>query len=694
MTEPRSIALVGNPNIGKSSLFNRLTGLRQKVGNFSGVTVEKKMGSFRVGSQLYNLTDLPGTYSLIPKSPDEALVFQHLLGELDGKKPDVILVLLDATNLSRNLLLFSQIADLRTPCLVGLNMLDLATNRGMVVNEEKLEAELGCPVVPINARTGEGVVALKLRLEEAKVPSFQLFNLPEALEQPLGMEQEKTWLYPSWLHWASGTPVKNWKIETVLKEFIQTKLDPKLAQAKETVFRYKKIKPLVAKTVTERQGAGLNRSGFRLDRLALHPLWGYVMMVVVLLVVFESIFKLAQIPMEAIDAGMAWLSNHLDGWLPDGRLKSLLLDGLLAGIQGILIFVPQIAILFTLISFLEESGYMARVMVLLDKLMSKLGLSGRAIVPLVSGVACAVPAIMSTRSMSTSRERTIAIFVTPLMSCSARLPVFTLLISLLISSETYWGPFSLQGLTLFGLYLLGLLGAIVTAWILHLFLPGKSTGPFVLEVPPYQRPHWKNVWMAVYQKSSSFVLEAGKIILAISILLWFMASFGPGNAMETAKTKAQTEAQLAHLNEEETANLVASSQLESSFAGEAGRWIEPVIKPMGFDWKIGVALIASFAAREVFVGTMSTLYATGNDEDAGALKERMRHAVHPETRLPVFTPAVIASLLVFYIFAMQCMSTLAVAYRETRSWKWPALQLVYMTGLAFGLSTLVYQWLQ
>jgi ferrous iron transport protein B len=385
------------------------------------------------------------------------------------------------------------------------------------------------------------------------------------------------------------------------------------------------------------------------------------------------------------------LGGFLSEVLPDGIMKRFLLGGVLAGIQGIVVFVPQIAILFFLIGILEQSGYMARVMLLLDRLMGKMGMSGKSVVPLVSGLACAVPAIMATRNMSSSRERLIAIFVTPLMSCSARLPVFSLLVGLLLPGNMFWAGIPAQGLVMLCLYLLGLAGAVITALLLHRLLPGKGTGNFVLEIPPFKVPGWNSLLTGVYHKSSAFVLEAGKIILAISVILWFMASFGPGNSLEMAKERVLKEVSQGLIPVSESEARIASAQLEASYAGIAGQWLEPAIRPMGFDWKIGVALISSFAAREVFVGTMSVLYASGSEEETEGLKSRMMSAKHPVSGLPVFTPATIASLLVFYIFAMQCMSTLAVSYRETGSWKWPMLQLVYMTILAFGLSFSAYQ---
>lgn len=675
-----SLTLVGNPNIGKSSLFNQLTGLNQKVGNFSGVTIEKKTGFFKTAQVTYELTDLPGTYSLVPKSPDEQVVFRELLAAVDTDI--VFVVVVDATNLARNLLLLSQIADLQKPVMAVLTMNDIAEKRGLNLDVASFEKELGCPVVKVNARTGEGVSTLKQRLPEARVPDLKIFDPAKAFQKtdrPYKGPNE----YIGWLSMVSEIGPENPPKPTGTVE------DLKLAVAKETIHRYSVVKDLVSRVQTEPPGK--EESGYWFDRIALHPVMGYFLMLVVLLVVFEGIFQLASFPMDWIEMGLGALSSQIDAAFADGILKRFVLDGILAGIQGIVIFIPQIAILFGLIGLLEQSGYMARVMVLLDRLMGKIGLSGKAIVPLVSGVACAVPAIMSTRNMTSQRERLIAIFVTPLMSCSARLPVFTLLIALLIPAKSFFGPIPLQGLFLFFLYFLGLAGAVLSAYLLHLLLPGKQVGSFLLEIPPYQVPNWKNLGISVYQKSRSFVLEAGKIILAISVILWYLAGFGPGNSLEMAEQKAVAEARYQQLPEEEKVKLVASRKLEASYAGIAGRWLEPAIRPMGFDWKIGVALISSFAAREVFVGTMSILYASGSDGEPELLRSKMESAKNPVTGLPVFTPAVIASLLVFYIFAMQCMSTLAVSYRETGSWKWPILQLVYMTGLSFGLSTLVYQ---
>jgi ferrous iron transport protein B len=667
--EETRIFLVGNPNIGKTSLFNQLTGLNQKVGNFSGVTIEKKTGHFPWKGARFSITDLPGTYSLIPKSPDERVVFQEIQHVTDSAP--VFMVVADATNLARNLLFFSQIADLGQKTVLVVTMMDLAKSRGRKVDLAALESIAGCPVVAVNARTGVGIEDVKNKISEARVPSQTWFH-PELSVCPPNLQT-----FREWLNWAT-------------QEGGEDEKEKELSRAKETIARYQKIKSQIAPF--EPPSTEGIQAGYQPDRIALHPVGGYLLMLMILLIVFEGIFELAKYPQDWIESGLGSLSEVLGGFLAAGVFRQFLLEGVLAGIQGIVVFIPQIAVLFALIGLLEQSGYMARVMVLLDRIMSKLGMSGKAVIPLVSGVACAVPAIMATRNMNSTRERLIAIFVTPLMSCSARLPVFTLLIGMLVSdSANFWG-IPLQGLVLFGLYLIGLVGALATAYILHALLPGKTReGAFVIEIPPYQLPNWKNLAITVYQKSWSFVWEAGKIILAISVILWFMAGFGPGSDMKLAEEMARKEAITAGLDKESAERLVTSKKLEASYAGRAGQWIEPAIAPMGFDWKIGVALISSFAAREVFVGTMSVLYASGDEEEPRKLQVKMQEARHPETGKPVFTMASIASLLVFYIFAMQCMSTLAVTYRETGHWKWPLLQLLYMTGLAFLASTGVYQ---
>lgn len=658
----RHFVLLGNPNIGKSSLFNRLTGLKQKVGNFAGVTIEKKSGEMQLGNQLVNLMDMPGSYSLIPRSPDEKVVAGEILSP---NNESTCILVADASNLARNLLLFSQVADLQIPAVVALTMLDVAEKRGLNLDIPLLESRLGCPVVPVNPRTGEGTRALISRLEEARIPACRFF------------ESE------------NHTSFRNWLLEVSAAR--ENGESPDMDIARETTGRLKRLRELTKDVQKEPDSGAGTTGGYGLDRIALHPVWGYLLMLVILLIVFEGVFTLSSFPVDLLDSGMDRLGNILADVLPDGILKRFLLGGVLAGIQGIVVFVPQIAILFFLIGILEQSGYMARVMLLLDRLMGKMGMSGKSVVPLVSGLACAVPAIMATRNMSSSRERLIAIFVTPLMSCSARLPVFSLLVGLLLPRKMFWAGIPAQGLVMLLLYLLGLAGAVVTALLLHRLLPGKGTGNFVLEIPPFKVPGWNSLLTGVYHKSSAFVLEAGKIILAISVILWFMASFGPGDSLEKAEQKARQEVLSGIVPEEEMEARIASLQLEASYAGVAGQWLEPMIRPMGFDWKIGVALISSFAAREVFVGTMSVLYASGSEEETEGLKSRMMSARHPGSGLPVFTPATIASLLIFYIFAMQCMSTLAVSYRETGSWKWPALQLLYMTFLAFGLSFTAYQ---
>lgn len=706
-SENIKIALVGNPNAGKSTLFNTLTGLRQKTGNFPGVTVSKKSGTFllpKLHGQInreVTLTDLPGTYSIYPKSKDETVVMDILANPKHPDFPEVIIVVADASNLQRNLLLFTEISDLGIPSVLALNMLDVATSMNLTVNAVQLAMQLKVPVVRINARTGEGINnlqdAVTQVLEQKEKPALTYFYDPTPKEGEL-IEEVKA-LYNLDNDYVALQYVCQHDNFSFLEQPVRTKLDTLIEKygfdenhflATETIARYEKIKPIVSKAV---KSNGISELPFwtrKLDSVLLHPFWGYVTFALVLLVIFQAIFAWATYPMDLIDAGTAATIEWVKEALPQGVLNDLLTDGILAGIGGIIIFIPQIAILFALVAILEESGYMARVMVIMDKLMRKFGLNGRSVVPLISGVACAVPAIMTTRSISSRYERLLTILVTPLMSCSARLPIFAILIALVVPSTKVFGILNMQGLVLFGLYALGLLGALFSAWLLTLFIPRKEPSYFMLEMPSYKLPRWGHVGFTMYESVKSFVLEAGKVIMAISIILWVLASYGPGNKMADAEAKVVTEMNQRPQKEIDAA--VASVRLESSYAGSFGRFIEPAIRPLGYDWKIGIALLASFAAREVFVGTMATIYSiSGDSEDVLTVKQRLTQEKNPETGDTMYTPAVCYSLLVFYVFAMMCMSTIAVVYRETHGWKWPLIQLAYMTVLAYVSAFAVYQ---
>ncbi|GAB3797030.1 ferrous iron transport protein B [Spirosoma humi] len=699
------IALVGNPNAGKSSLFNQLTGLRQKTGNFPGVTMDKKSGTWPLDAQTSaTVVDLPGVYSIYPKSLDEQIVTDILANPSHPDYPDVAVVVIDAANLHRNLLLFTQVIDLGVPTVLALNMLDVAEQQAKSVNAVRLAMRLGVPVVRINARTGEGIDLLKKAvLEQMHEPTLpgKLFFDPAADAADLIAETRRqyqldnNYLALQYIIQHDGFSFLSRTQQVGLDAIIEKhQFNESTFQANETITRYKRIATIVTEVVTDKRPINQPTWSQKLDRILLHPVWGYAIFGFVLLLIFQAIFAWAQPFMDAIDTGVAWLNGQLKGSLPPGPLTDLLTDGVLAGIGGILVFIPQIAFLFLLIALLEESGYMARVMVIMDRIMRKFGLNGRSVVPLISGVACAVPAIMATRSIGTRRDRLITILVTPLMSCSARLPIYTILIALVVPSQRVLGVFNLQGLALMGLYLLGLISALLAAYVLKLFLKTKERGYFIMELPTFKLPRWNHVGLTVWESVRSFVWEAGRVILAISIVLWVLASYGPGNSME------QAEADVRRQNPAATAevlqNRIASERLEASYAGKFGHFIEPVIRPLGYDWKIGIALLSSFAAREVFVGTMSTIYSIGDGaDDAGVtIRERLRQERNPETGAAMYTPALAWSLLVFYVFAMMCMSTLAATQRETKSWKWPAVQLTYMMVLAYVSALATYQFLK
>jgi ferrous iron transport protein B len=695
------IALVGNPNSGKSSLFNQLTGLNQKIGNFPGVTVDKRSGITTLADgSAAEIIDLPGIYSIYPRSLDEQIVAEILLNHHSDDTPQIIIVTADATNLKRGLLLLTQIIDIGLPTILALNMMDLVAKAGISYDLKKLSQKLGVPVVPINARNGVGIDELKKALTNAvPVPEKSVFNIWDEAKAPVRELRSKIGVDNDYEAYQFLEQPKSLRFLSKDKQLVIENIRsthnffPGKFQGAETIHRYSVIQDLLNEVTLKTADGSWNNYSTRIDRIVTHKVWGYLIFFGILFLIFQAIFAWATLPMDFIDENFAKLSSYVGSALPQGPLTSLLADGIIPGIGGILIFIPQIAILFAFISVLEESGYMARVVFLMDKVMRKFGLNGKSVVPLMSGVACAIPAIMATRTIDNWKERTITILVTPLMSCSARLPVFTILIALIVPNQTALGFFNLQGFALMGLYLLGFVAALLSAWVMKLLIRVKERSYLIMELPAYRIPKWSNVGLTIVEKTKAFVLEAGKVILAISIVLWVLASYGPGDNIEKASEYVLADARNQRLTEQGLADRIAAYKLEHSYAGIIGKGIEPVIRPLGYDWKIGIALITSFAAREVFVGTMATIYSIGSvdaDDDA-TIKTRLKEEVNPETGGPRFTPAVGFSLLIFYTFAMQCMSTIAVVYRETKGWKWPAIQLAYMTALAYFSAFIVYQ---
>ena len=676
-----NVALIGNPNSGKTSLFNQLTGLNQKVGNFPGVTVDKKTGTFVLpeGTKV-NVLDLPGTYSLYAKSSDEQVVTDVLTDPEHKDFPDVLVVTVDASNLKRNLLLLSQVIYLGIPTILALNMVDLAERMGKGVIVEALARDYEIPVVGINARRGEGIAALKEALAKPVPVRQRPFLDITELAGPEISKKINTNSTPTYLRLHQLIAANE-----IAEDQAQT------LQTKDTTLRYSKINRIVHKAEKPTNQKGLKIYTDKIDKVLTHKIWGYLIFIAILFIIFQAIFTLASWPMDLIDNYVSSFSAWLGKVLPAGVLTSLLKDGVVPGVGGVLIFIPQIAILFAFIALLEESGYMSRVVFLMDKIMRKVGLNGKSVVPLISGVACAIPAIMATRNIENLKERLITIFVTPLISCSARLPVYTILIALVIPDETVLGFLNLQGLVLLALYLLGFGAALLTAWLLKRVVKTRERSFLIMELPTYKRPRWKNVGLIIVEKVRTFTFEAGKIIVAISIVLWVLASYGPGEEMQQAERYVQESFQGKAYTTEEFDNKLAAFKLEHSYAAILGKGLEPIIKPLGYDWKIGIALVTSFAAREVFVGTMATLYSiqSGADDEA-TIKSKMKNEVNPQTGLPVFTLPVGLSLMIFYAFAMQCMSTLAVVYRETKGWKWPLFQTLYMSGIAYVAAYLVF----
>jgi len=700
------VALVGNPNTGKSTLFNLLTGLNQKIGNFPGITVDKKVGFCKLSAtQNAEIIDLPGTYSLYPKSKDESIVFQVLADKSNPSHPDVVVLVADATNLRRNLLLCSQVADLGLPMLLVLNMTDMARKEGIHINVNKLAERLGIQVVAMSARKSDGLETLKKAISHTTWVSTQVTGIdvtifaPEAIEAVKEKIKTKNDYYGLQVlhqheHLTFFTDKEQQEIEEIEKahHFESSKI-----QGAETIARYRYLSTVLTDLIFDTGAEKKFKVTDKLDSILTNRFWGFLIFILILFFVFNAIFSWSSYPMELIENGFVWLTEFGHAQLPAGVLTNLLLDGVVAGLGGIIIFIPQIAILFALISILEDTGYMARVTFMMDKIMRKFGLSGKSVVPMIGGIACAVPSIMSARNIENWKDRIITIMVTPLVSCSARLPVYTLLISLVVPNKMILGFLSLQGLTLMAMYVISILAAILVAFVMKFIIKAKEKSYFIMELPVYRMPRWSNVIYTMYEKSKTFVLEAGKVIIAISIVLWVLATYGPSKRFDAIEKKytaieasSTDRVQLASLERDK-----AAEKLENSYAGILGQTIEPAIKPLGFDWKIGIALITSFAAREAFVGTMSTIYSVDNgDEQTATIRNKMRDAKNPETGLPVFTFATSLSLMLFYAFAMQCMSTVAVVYRETKSWKWPVIQLVYMTAMAYVASLIAYQFLK
>jgi ferrous iron transport protein B len=704
INNPIHIALVGNPNSGKSSLFNSLTGLNQKVGNFPGVTVDKKTGyTTLTDGATAQIIDLPGTYSLYPKRLDEWVSYRVLLNQDKDIKADVLLIVVDANNLKRNLLFCTQIIDLKKPVVIALTMLDLARQKGIQIDIAELERELGVPVVAINPRKQKGIPQLKKALQQTvnhlyQAPARDFIDNKSLAAEPIEDLQQ---LMPGTSDYASIHYLINheeFKLTDKLQNDIEEierkhNFNPTKTQATEILQRYSRIKHIMGQAVVEPDPLQQTLLTDKIDNVLLHRRWGYIILIAVLFLLFQCVFWLAQYPMDWIETAFSSLSHLASTTLPKAWWSDLLINGFLAGLSGIMVFVPQIMILFGLITLLEDTGYMARISFLTDRLMRGAGLNGKSVMPLISGFACAVPAIMSARNIENRKERLLTILVTPLISCSARLPVYTILIGLVIPNTYYFGFLSLQGLVMMGLYLLGLIMALNVSYIAKWFIHIKEKSFFILELPTYRSPRWNNVLHTMVSKARIFVTDAGKVIMIISLILWGLSSYGPGKRMERVDAEyavaIKANAEKTDVLEKER----AAAKLENSYAGILGKSIEPAIKPLGFDWKIGIAIITSFAAREVFVGTMATLYSVGDDSEGLLLRDKMRAAKRSDGT-QVYTLATGVSLMIFYVFAMQCMSTLAITKRETKSWKWPIIQLTYMTALAYIMSWIVYQLLK
>lgn len=691
------IAIIGNPNVGKSTIFNQLTGLNQKIGNYPGVTVDKKTGIMNFKGNTYEIIDLPGTYSLYPNSEDEIIAHRVLNQLHTNEKPDFVLMVIDSLQLSRGLFLATQLIDMGLKLALVLNMADLATKKNIEIKSFEIFKSLGVPILSTDARGEKGLDQIRELIHQRNFGERSGFIAIEEIVDKSILERVRAHfklinLYQAYQLLRFGTKDKTISKEnkTWITDLLEeAAFDLDAVQLEETKLRYKKITAIIEKTIVRKESKLKENP---IDKILLHPIYGYFIFAAILLLIFQAIFAWSSFPMDFIDGTFAQFAGRISNLLPEGPLSSLITEGIIPGIGGVVIFIPQIAMLFGFLAILEDTGYMSRVVFLMDRWMRPFGLHGKSIVPLVSGVACAIPGVMAARNIGNWKEKMITILVTPLMSCSARLPVYVILIGLVIPDESI-GFVNLRSLTLFGLYVLGVLGVLGTAYLLKIFLKTEEKSYLMVELPSYRRPRWKDVGITMYSKSGTFVTEAGKIILAISIILWVLASYGPPTKMDYIR--AQGEAQIVSSAPSEHEQIQAETSsllLENSFIGIMGRAIEPIIRPLGYDWKIGIALIASFAAREVFVSTIATIYSIDGDPDNDlTIRQKLNQQIRPDSGEKVFNTATAFSLMVFYAFAMQCMSTVAVVYRETKGWKWPLIQTTFMTVLAYVAAFITYQ---
>jgi len=675
------VALVGNPNIGKTTLFNSLCGLSQKTGNYPGVTIDKKIGSYTFNEHSIEIVDLPGINSLYPKSQDEELVKDYLIDSSREDFPQLVIVLVSALNLKRNLYLFHQVQDLNIPVVLAVNMNDVATKRGVFVNEKELEHQVNCPVVKISARTKEGITKLnELITSEVGLHTYNSFTSIFSNEELEIIRKENK--QPSNYH--AFLSITNKEIDT--DKILQEK-DVTLQKLKidESVVRYKHINSYIKKVLKTDKTLATDFTT-RVDKLLLHPILGYVIFIFTLFFMFQSLFVVASYPMDWIDSGVSIFAELMKSWMPAGYFTDLITDGIIPGIGGVVIFIPQIALLFLYFSFLEESGYMSRVVFLMDKMMQRFGMSGKSIVPLMSSFACAIPGIMAARTIENKKERLITILVSPLLTCSARLPVYVILISIAVPHENI-GIFNLQGLAMLGMYLIGIVTTFIASLVFKWIIKGEYASTLLLEMPQYLWPSFKNIGITIWKKTSSFVWSAGKIILASSVVLFVLATSGGADFDRAEELVKQNN---PNLTTEEIHPLVKSYELENSYLGVIGKTIEPVIQPLGYDWKIGIAVVSSLAAREVFVGTISIIYSIESDEES-TIVEKLKQQKNPTTGKAVFNFATALSLLLFYAFSLQCLSTVAVTYKETKSIKWTVVQFAYMSIFAYLSALIAYQ---